>query len=587
MQNAVLNFVVTGVGTDGILAAAALCNITSTTGYVRQYAKAARQQAEVVYSTMPVLYGSRSGASSSSSSSGKSSSSGTHPQLSQSGQQAASRIGQLLKPQPERLDQWMRVAQLSRDDAHQVLAQHPSLQSYLNSGDFMQCTSYYMVNVASLSLHPAQLVAKRYAAMRGILALVPPGVLYALLEQELQPQLDLQQRQQHEQQQEQEQHQHQQQQDQQQRWQQVQQHWSYFNCGPADLQLRLSGTLGPVRPQQQQGAADLRWPHQLQQRQPVSAHQSLPPATGSRHSPQHVRCDVVSYGSLHSVAEAVVAALGLSATHSPAANTKLHRLLIKAAGGVAVDRSCSPPKSSCLDSVQRAYSTQARPVTVTAGLSSALEAAAQTRQLRRKPVHSSAFAEEWVGQLQHIAGFDSEQVLQLLLCRPAMLWQHHTPTLPAQVLSDLQRLVPELARQENLSQLVLRQPGLLSCSSDHLHAVVDMLRSRLQLDQAEAAQVLQQHPRILVQPVKQMLPSIGFLVGLGLSASDLRVIATKNPKWLTRPLRSLMSQWQFIQQALKVREASRCPGAVPVLRAPLQLGVGYAVGTIKQHHCEP
>jgi hypothetical protein len=203
---------------------------------------------------------------------------------------------------------------------------------------------------------------------------------------------------------------------------------------------------------------------------------------------------------------------------------------------------------------------------VTTGLASALEAAAQARQLRRKPVHSGAFVDNWVRQLQHIAGFDSEQVLQLLLSRPAMLWQHRTPTLPGQVLSDLQRLLPELARQDNLSQLVQRQPGLLSCSSEHLHAVVDMLRSRLLLDQAEAAQVLQQQPRILVQPVKQMLPSIGFLVGLGLSASELRVIAIKNPKWLTRPLRSLMVQWQFIQQAVKVREAWWWPGAMHVFR---------------------
>jgi hypothetical protein len=120
-----------------------------------------------------------------------------------------------------------------------------------------------------------------------------------------------------------------------------------------------------------------------------------------------------------------------------------------------------------------------------------------------------------------------------------------------QVLADLQRLIPGLADGQGL-QLVVKQPRLLGCSSAQLKDVVNMLVNRLQLNQFQLAKLVLEHPQVLVQPVQQMVPNIGFLVGVGLSPGDLQAMAVGSPMWLTRPLRQLMTQWQFLQQVLKL-----------------------------------
>jgi hypothetical protein len=135
-----------------------------------------------------------------------------------------------------------------------------------------------------------------------------------------------------------------------------------------------------------------------------------------------------------------------------------------------------------------------------------------------------------------------------------MLWQHNSRTLPMQVLADLQRLIPGLADGQGL-QLVVKQPRLLGCSSAQLEDVVNMLVNRLQLNQFQLAKLVLEHPQVLVQPVQQMVPNIGFLVGVGLSPGDLQAMAVGSPMWLTRPLRQLMTQWQFLQQVLKLVSA--------------------------------
>lgn len=191
-------------------------------------------------------------------------------------------------------------------------------------------------------------------------------------------------------------------------------------------------------------------------------------------------------------------------------------------------------------------------LTLAAGLASALETSARAAHLRHKPLHTAAGAAQLAQQLHKTVCMERDHVLQLLLSHPAVLWQHKTPNMPTQLMSDLQQLLPGLLEDRRLPQLLRKKHRLLSCSTDDLSALVNLLSTRLQASQDQAAQMVMQHPALLVTPVKQMLPNIGFLVGLGLTPSDLKAMALRSPKWLTVSLHDLTVQWQFVQQLLKV-----------------------------------
>lgn len=489
---------------------------------LRHYAQAARQHVQ----EEPVVVSSSAAAAGSSSS-----------RQHQVGPHNSSSSSAGVLQQHATLQQWQSIAQLSAEDAERLLAQHPSLQSYLSRAGCLHPSSY-LVNVACLSVHPAQLLAPQHAALRGLLALVPPGVLHALIEQD--PQL---------------QHQHHHQ----------QQPWRHHAQPLADLQACLLQALGPVRPLQ----------HHLRPAQP--------PASGAQDASSLGHAD-----SMFQVSQAVAAALGLPADFRPEGNTKLHRLLTKAVHRSAESSSsrsnpssptsssspsspflASSNSSSLKSSTTRSFASMTQPATATTGLTRVLEVAARASHLRSKPVHSPASAAQWIDQLQQQTGMDSSDVLQLLLSRPSLLWQHRTAAMPGELLSHLQQLLPDLAGHDTLRGLVVQQPGLLSCSNTDLQAAVDVLTGRLQLSATEAAQLVLRHPRLLVAPVRQVLPNIGFLVGLGLSAGDLRAMALRNPKWITRSLRQLMLQWQFLQQFVKSRpqDLVLCPEllTLPVL----------------------
>jgi len=455
-------------------------------------------------------------------------------------------------------EQWAAVAQLGKADAEQLLQQRPALWAYL-SGQLFLATNYH-VNMACLSLHPDELSAQQYAALRGALALLPPSMLQVLLDE--QPRLqDLLEA--HHKQRGSRQEQHQQQQ-------------SSQHVVLQRLQQQLLDTLGPVRSfqqQQQQWQQARQHMQQQQQQQPWLEQsgnslgaswqqQSHVQAAGQRRQEQRQQYHHHHHHNFQQVAEAVVTALGLQPDQLPQADGKLLRLLrnvaAQAQGSSSSSSSPSSPNSSSsgsgahFTSAVRPYTTSPCMTTAT-GLAWTLERKAQAVHLRDKPIHDADSAAQFAQQLQQTTRLGSTEVLELLLQRPVLLWQHSTPCLPGQLLTDLQQLLPALDQGKRLASLVRRQPRLLSCRSAELQGVVDMLATRLQLSQEQVAKLVVQHPQLLVQPVKSMLLNVALLVGLGFTPSDLQAMAIKNPLWLTKSLRDLTLQWHFIQQVVKVR----------------------------------
>lgn len=82
--------------------------------------------------------------------------------------------------------------------------------------------------------------------------------------------------------------------------------------------------------------------------------------------------------------------------------------------------------------------------------------------------------------------------------------------------------------------------------------VLALLLGRLALSREQAAGVVLRNPRVLLGGPRPAFMNLGFLVGLGVRPPELQAMLLKSSAWLTRPLKDLTMQWQFVTTAAKV-----------------------------------
>jgi hypothetical protein len=146
-------------------------------------------------------------------------------------------------------------------------------------------------------------------------------------------------------------------------------------------------------------------------------------------------------------------------------------------------------------------------------------------------------------------------VLELLLQRPVLLWSHDSTAEAAAVgdmLQHLQSQLPDLS----VPPLLQRTPAILAASQAHVDGVLTLLLNQLALSKQQAADVIAQHPQLLVAGARPASLNLGFLVGLGLRQPELQQMLLRNAEWLVKPLQDLTTQWQFVTSRLaRVRDS--------------------------------
>jgi hypothetical protein len=457
-----------------------------------------------------------------------------------------------------KLQQWQRVAKLTPQAAHQLLREQPHLRALLQSSELRP--SNLLVNLACLSLRASELQAEQHTELRGLLALLPPSLLQESLGAEhslLHRQLAW----------------HRQGQQQQEQLSTAQRVRQLRDCllqslGPARMQplamvaQQQRGRPGPEQPaasalhplyqsaplqQQQQQEQHLLRPQLRRQQQQQHQHQHHSFSEQRQHPQQ----------GWQGLAEVIVRAIGLHPSepldeHSLSRTVQAQLLRGRSStSSSAGSSSTSGSEQLRGSSPSRAFASSAG-LTVAQGLAHALEHTSRAGRLSGKPVHDADAAAQLAQQLQQVGGGDKHAVLQLLLRRPIVLWQHATPHPPGDVLAELQQLLPPLQQRNGVLQLVQQAPALLSCSREQLASAAELLLGRLQLSRPQLAGLVLRHPKLLLTAPKQMSANVGFLVALGLRPVELQAMALKEPRWLTTSLRDLSVQWHFTQQVLKV-----------------------------------
>lgn len=189
-------------------------------------------------------------------------------------------------------------------------------------------------------------------------------------------------------------------------------------------------------------------------------------------------------------------------------------------------------------------------------LGAALAQVAGTRAPKSLRQLSSCEAHNVLSQLQQWPDLSSDAVVELLLKRPLLLCQAHPQQPPGALLQQMRQQLPAL-RGDGLRGIIMGAPRLLLRGPQHVQDVMQLLTGRLQLSAQLASAVVVRHPKLLAQAPQATSLNLGFLVGLGLPPAEVRHMLVTRPDWCTRALADLTAQWQFVQQALKVRPGSR------------------------------
>jgi hypothetical protein len=108
------------------------------------------------------------------------------------------------------------------------------------------------------------------------------------------------------------------------------------------------------------------------------------------------------------------------------------------------------------------------------------------------------------------------------------------------------------APASQLAALLRKAPHLLRVPPATLASNLKQLTEALQLAPADARRALLAHPPLLTAKPGALGITMGFLVGLGASAADVRSMLLADPRWATMPLRDLSIFWQLWRQELKV-----------------------------------
>eukprot|EP00879_Flechtneria_rotunda_P008466 GHRR01008870.1.p1 GENE.GHRR01008870.1~~GHRR01008870.1.p1 ORF type:complete len:366 (+),score=130.94 GHRR01008870.1:98-1099(+) len=190
-------------------------------------------------------------------------------------------------------------------------------------------------------------------------------------------------------------------------------------------------------------------------------------------------------------------------------------------------------------------------VSLMAALVAGLQRTAQSVSLAKQPLASPNTMAAFVQQLQNTCGMDAQAIIQLLAKRPVMCWQHMAPDQAGSTLQLLQQQLPALQDKQRLAQLIVKAPSVLTAGRKQLSQVLHLLQQQLELSQQQMQQVIVQHPVLLWHPVQQVSKNMGYLVGLGFQSADLREMVVKSPYWMTKPLRELTVQWQFVTSVIK------------------------------------